>query len=59
MHVLRQPRAHRGAARVHLRCTFCGGRDHDIFACPKTFNGNGARTWHEDDVADHFVKDKL
>ena len=44
-------------ARVHLRCTYCGAKDHGLKACPKTWNGNAARAWHEDDVADHFVKD--
>jgi hypothetical protein len=46
------------AARNNLRCTYCGGKDHDIKACPKTFDGNAARAWHEDSVADHFIKDR-
>ena len=45
------------AARLHLRCTYCGARDHDVHACPKTWTGNAARTWHEDRVVDHFIKD--
>jgi hypothetical protein len=43
---------------MHLYCTYCGARDHDVTACPKTWSGNAARAWHEDDVVDHFVKDK-
>ena len=46
------------AARLHLRCAYCGATDHDIHACPKTWQGNADRTWHEDDIADHFAKDK-
>lgn len=45
------------ARRAHLRCSYCGATDHEIEACPRTFSGSAARTWHEDDVADHFVKD--
>ena len=45
-------------ARMHLRCSYCGATNHDIKACPKTFSGNASRAWHEDTVADHFVKDK-
>lgn len=53
------PKTHAGsAARTHLRCTYCGGRDHDIKACPKTYNGSAARAWHEDTVADHFIRDR-
>lgn len=46
------------ARRLHLRCRYCGATDHDIEACPKTFSGNAVRVWHEDSVADHFVKDR-
>lgn len=45
------------ATRLHLRCAYCGSRDHDIVACPKTWSGNAARTWHEDEVKNHFKKD--
>jgi hypothetical protein len=52
-------RTHGGsAARANLRCSYCGARDHDIKACPKTFEGNASRAWHEDSVANHFVRDK-
>ncbi len=49
----------RGSARrLTLYCSYCGANDHDIKACPKTWSGNANRAWHEDSVADHFVKDK-
>jgi hypothetical protein len=41
-----------------MRCTYCGGTDHEIAACPKTWSGNAARAWHPNSVADHFVRDK-
>lgn len=52
------PKTYNGSAnRANLRCSYCGGRDHDVKACPKTWEGNADRAWHEDDIADHFVKD--
>jgi hypothetical protein len=43
--------------RINLYCSYCGEKDHEIEACPKTWPGNAARAWHEESVADHFVKD--
>lgn len=41
-----------------MHCSYCGARDHDINACPKTFSGNAARAWHPHTVADHFIKNR-
>lgn len=46
------------ANRRVMRCSYCGRKDHNIEACPKTFEGNAARAWHEETVADHFVRDR-
>lgn len=45
------------ANRKNLRCSYCGSHEHDIKACPKTWSGNAARTWNEDRVKEHFIKD--
>lgn len=44
---------------ANMRCTYCGARDHNVNACPKTYEGSAKRAWHEETVADDFVKDKL
>jgi hypothetical protein len=41
-----------------MHCTYCGAKDHEIEACPKTWSGNAARAWNPESVADHFVLDK-
>lgn len=57
--LLNCPKTYCGSAhREHMRCTYCGGTDHTIEGCPKTYGGSAARSWYEDSVADHFVKDK-
>jgi predicted amidophosphoribosyltransferase len=45
------------AKRANLRCSYCGSHEHDVKACPKTWGGNAARTWNEDKISDHFIKD--
>jgi hypothetical protein len=42
-----------------MRCSYCGARDHNVNACPKTWGGSADRAWHEGKVSDDFVKDKL
>ncbi len=41
-----------------MHCSYCDSREHNIAACPKTFDGNAARAWYPDDVADEFIKDR-
>lgn len=47
------------ANRANMRCSYCGARDHNVNACPKTWEGSASRAWHEEEVKDDFVKDKL
>ena len=41
-----------------MRCSYCGSKEHNVEACPKTWGGNAARAWHPESVADHFVEDR-
>jgi hypothetical protein len=41
-----------------MRCAYCGSKEHNVEACPKTWGGNAARAWNEDSVADHLIKDQ-
>lgn len=43
--------------RAKLRCKYCGSHEHDIVACPSTWGGSARRTYNEEQVADHFIKD--
>lgn len=40
-----------------MRCSYCGSRQHNVRACPKTWSGNAARAWHPDTVADDYRTD--
>jgi hypothetical protein len=40
-----------------MYCTYCGSKEHNVNACPSTYEGNANRAWHEDKVEDDFVKD--
>lgn len=54
------PKTHGGSMRrLHMRCSYCGKHDHEIQACPKTYDGSVARARYPENVADHFVKDKV
>ncbi len=44
--------------RAHMHCTYCGSKEHNVNACPKTWSGNAARAWNPESVADDFVEDK-
>lgn len=45
------------ANRARMHCSYCGSNKHNVNACPKTFSGSANREWHEDSVADDFIKD--
>jgi hypothetical protein len=41
-----------------MRCSYCGATDHNVNACPKTWEGSASRAWHEEEVEDDFIKDR-